>query len=486
MNKNSIADNISRNELQKVEQYRKKQNTSVLVVLFTDLQDSTSLREELGDIDFTKLLKEHDEVVKPLISDYNGEFIKGTGDGVLAVFSEPSSAVKYSLELQKKFHRHRDIKIKIGMDMGQVSREVSEDVNVDVFGRFVNRAARVVSLAKGGHILVTESIQDSASGWIDSSLISWKSQGEHNVKGVKKTLKIWEPYNANMASPMEFQKKQKTPPNTAETAPKITTPGPKMKRGMPLWVIAAIAVVCIVIVYVIVSIVNEPISEEVFEAVEKGDVKRMQTLIKRGADVNVRTEDKEGDTPLILAIDKGNAQMVKLLLQNGARVDMTEKSQNNTPLLIAVDRKRPEAVKMLLLHDADPNLFNVEKTTPLHLAVLHRSIETARQLVEHGADLNCRDINGFAPLHVAARDNYNNILSDLIQKGANVDVKNEAGDTPLHLAIQNGNKAAAETLLIKDADYNLKNKAGQTPLDVAQKKSLSEMIQLLKSYGARD
>jgi class 3 adenylate cyclase len=199
-----IAQKIALNDadVEKAERFRRERKTSVLVIMFTDIEGSTALREKLGDLRFEKILEEHDSMLLPIIAEHGGVHIKSIGDSIMAVFSEPSSAVQCALRIEERLHGHPWLKVRIGMDMGQVSADEAQGIMKDVFGRFVNRAARVESLANGGHILVTEQIQDSASGWIPREQISWFCHGEHTVKGVEKSLKIWEPYNSNTTRPM--------------------------------------------------------------------------------------------------------------------------------------------------------------------------------------------------------------------------------------------------------------------------------------------
>ena len=184
------------------EDYRKKFKTSVLVIFFTDIESSTKLREDLGDKGYTELLEKHDSILLPLVNKYDGLHLKSIGDSILAVFSQPSDAVECAIAIQDAIYNSPLIKpflsVRIGMDMGQVAKEQLGGIMKDVFGRFVNRAARIEGLATGGHIFCSDSVQDNASGWIDSTKIKWHDHGFQNVKGVDKPLRVWEPYNSNI------------------------------------------------------------------------------------------------------------------------------------------------------------------------------------------------------------------------------------------------------------------------------------------------
>jgi hypothetical protein len=71
------------------------------------------------------LRKEHDALVTEIITrDGAGEIIKSTGDGLLAILFKPSIAVERAVEIQERLHGHPYIKVRIGMDMGEVSVEL--------------------------------------------------------------------------------------------------------------------------------------------------------------------------------------------------------------------------------------------------------------------------------------------------------------------------------------------------------------------------
>lgn len=202
---------IENKDIDRIDNYRKKYNTSVLTILFTDIESSTKFREELGDKGYTELLDKHDEILLPIVSDYRGLHIKSIGDSILAVFFQPSDAVECAISIQDSIFNSPLIKpflkVRIGIDMGQVAKEQAGGIIKDIFGRFVNRAARIEGLANGNHILCSESVQDNATGWIDTTNIKWFDHGLHHVKGLEKPLKIWEPFNANITEPDTFSKK---------------------------------------------------------------------------------------------------------------------------------------------------------------------------------------------------------------------------------------------------------------------------------------
>ena len=115
--------------------------TGLLVVFFDDIVGSTSLRTELGDERYDSLLLEHESLIEELLPEGDGRLIKSTGDGTLVVFSLPLKAVEFALALQGRVRQHPMLRVRVGLDEGQVVERKAHGVS-DVFGRPVNRAAR--------------------------------------------------------------------------------------------------------------------------------------------------------------------------------------------------------------------------------------------------------------------------------------------------------------------------------------------------------
>jgi len=200
---------IDQQELNLVDGFRQSRNTSVLTIMFTDIQGFTRLTEERGDAFSNETRQTHDGILVPVIErDGAGRVIKHIGDAVMAVFSEPSAAVARALEIQEALRQynktHSDkppILVRIGLHMGQVT--VEDKMSLDVFGRHVNRASRVEGLAEGGHVYMTYSVFDSAKGWLSgkSQEAAWVSHGRYTVKGIDEPLEIFEAYRPDGVKP---------------------------------------------------------------------------------------------------------------------------------------------------------------------------------------------------------------------------------------------------------------------------------------------
>jgi len=170
---------ISKEELSSVDSFRKGRDTAVLTVMFTDIQGFTLMTETKGEVYSAEIRDQHDAILTREIEKNNrGLIVKFIGDAVMAIFAEPSSAVETALDIQSAlqvFNQNEskldDINVRIGLHMGQVS--VENNLQVDVFGRHVNRAA--------------------AKGWLGShEYIEWTNHGNYQLKGIDEETAIYE------------------------------------------------------------------------------------------------------------------------------------------------------------------------------------------------------------------------------------------------------------------------------------------------------
>lgn len=159
-----------------------------VTVLFSDIEGSTQLNEELGDQAFVRLLAEHDRVVRHQVGRNGGQVVKSQGDGFMVVFGSPHDAVAAAEGIQRKISSKRrarrgQVRVRIGIHCGPV---VSRDG--DYFGRSVAKAARIAALADGGQTLVSAEVRDGLDGELEAeprgSVELRGLNGEHEVYAV--------------------------------------------------------------------------------------------------------------------------------------------------------------------------------------------------------------------------------------------------------------------------------------------------------------
>ena len=186
-------------------------------------------------------------------------------------------------------------------------------------------------------------------------------------------------------------------------------------------------------------------------AAREGNLKEVRRQLAWGVNVN-RRHFYTQDTLLIEAAANGHLDVVKLLIENGADVNLKGEAWYG-PLHAAASKGHIEVVKILLENGADVNIFQQNK--PLHNAAMNGHIEVAEILLAHGADINAKGTDEAAPLHTAASNNQLAMVKWLLSKGANVNSRASYGCTPLHSAGWRNNVEIGKILLEHGADPTL-------------------------------
>jgi class 3 adenylate cyclase/dihydrofolate reductase len=151
-------------------------------VVFTDIVESTGRAAALGDREWRRLLDRHEENARAEVKRWGGQFVKSTGDGLLARFDSPSRAVQAGLGLCAAARR-QGIEIRAAIHTGEV--EVRGD---DLGGIGVHIASRVLAEAGPGQVLVTRTVRDLATG----TDVELRPIAEVELRGVPGSWELFE------------------------------------------------------------------------------------------------------------------------------------------------------------------------------------------------------------------------------------------------------------------------------------------------------
>jgi class 3 adenylate cyclase len=143
-------------------------------MVFTDIVESTQRASELGPGPWSDLVAEHNRVAGRLIDGLRGRLVKKTGDGLLAQFDGAERAVRAAIAIRQAV-AGLGLELRIGVHTGEV--EVTPD---DVRGIAVHTAARIMSDAGPGEILVSATVKDL----VDGSELVFEDAGLHELKGL--------------------------------------------------------------------------------------------------------------------------------------------------------------------------------------------------------------------------------------------------------------------------------------------------------------
>jgi class 3 adenylate cyclase len=152
----------------------------IRTVLFTDVVNSTTLTQSLGDEAALALLGVHDTIVRDALSALGGREIKHTGDGIMACFISTAGAVRCAIQIQRELDKHgqaspeRALKVRVGAAAG----EPVEQHN-DLFGSTVQLASRLCAHAQPEQILVSNAIAELCLG----KGLQFEDLGEVTLKG---------------------------------------------------------------------------------------------------------------------------------------------------------------------------------------------------------------------------------------------------------------------------------------------------------------
>jgi len=150
-------------------------------VLFTDIVDSTSRAEEMGDRAWRVLLDRHDRIVRGEIGRFRGREIKTLGDGFLATFDGPARAVRCAGAIIEAL-RTLSLQVRCGVHTGEI-----EMMGDDIGGIAVHIASRIAALADGREVLVSRTVRDLVAG----SNLHLEDRGAFALKGLTEHMSLF-------------------------------------------------------------------------------------------------------------------------------------------------------------------------------------------------------------------------------------------------------------------------------------------------------
>ncbi|HKV47404.1 MAG TPA: ankyrin repeat domain-containing protein [Candidatus Acidoferrales bacterium] len=225
-------------------------------------------------------------------------------------------------------------------------------------------------------------------------------------------------------------------------------------------------------------------------AADRGSADMVDALLKAGADPH--RVDEFGRNALIFGAGCGNSKVVQLLLSAGLRADSKDK-YGDTALMAAAAAGNPESVRLFLNNGAEANATNSRRQTALlsgatgdsgfgilemgrpHPGIpevkIHRDVVVGL-LLDAGANINARGWFGETALFSLEED----AVRELIRRHANLEARDDSGETPL---IDTVSGSIAEILIKAGADVNARDKDGKTALIRAAESNYVDKLEVL-------
>ncbi|XP_076855882.1 caskin-2 isoform X2 [Brachyhypopomus gauderio] len=209
-----------------------------------------------------------------------------------------------------------------------------------------------------------------------------------------------------------------------------------------------------------------------------GTTELLSLLLEAQAMVDIK--DSNGMRPLHYAAWRGKADCVLMLLRAGASVNGASQD-GQTPLHLAAQYGHYEVTEMLLQHQSNPCMVNKAKKTPLDLACELGRLKVAQLLLSSNMVVALLEGNGRdnTPLHLAARNGHKDIIRLLLRAGIDINRATKAG-TSLHEAALYGKTEVVRLLLDAGIDVNIRNTYNQTALDIVNQFTTSHASKDIK------
>ena len=150
-------------------------------VLFTDIVGSTVIAAEMGNTRWSELVLRHHRIVRQVIARFGGREVDTAGDGFFIAFERPADAIRCAVSCTEAV-RELGIEIRAGVAFGEL-----ESVARKPSGLVVNTAARVMSVAGPGEVLLPAAVRDIVPG----TGITFTDHGVHQLKGLEGEFRLY-------------------------------------------------------------------------------------------------------------------------------------------------------------------------------------------------------------------------------------------------------------------------------------------------------
>jgi predicted ATPase/class 3 adenylate cyclase len=168
--------------------------TGTVTFLFTDIEGSTRLLQELGDR-YEDMEVQHAAILRQAIAEGGGIQIRTEGDSFFATFPRPAGAVHAAVAAQRALAKYRWpdgalLRVRMGMHTGE-GKTGGTGAGADYIGIDVNRAARIAASGHGGQVLISEATRALVERTLPEG-VKIRDLGEHRLKDIEYPERLYD------------------------------------------------------------------------------------------------------------------------------------------------------------------------------------------------------------------------------------------------------------------------------------------------------
>ena len=212
------------------------------------------------------------------------------------------------------------------------------------------------------------------------------------------------------------------------------------------------------------------------------NIEMIKILLENGAEIDL--EDNEGNTPICFCARFGNEKSIKFLKEKGADIYKRNKSKIS-PIETCIQYGHKKSMEIFLEFGYEINNISQGEMSLLGVATINNNIEIINYFVEKGADINLRDGLGYTPIFYSIIAESGYLLKYYLEKGVDINILCKDNNSLLYYSLQNKSDEIFNILIDRDINVNTYSNKGISPLYKACRNRDLIKIEKLLQKGAK-
>jgi len=191
--------------------------TGTVTLLFTDIEGSTRLLQQLGNR-YDSVLKECRQLLRAAFQQWNGHEVDSQGDAFFVAFARATDAIWAAVDMQRALATHVwpegvTVRVRMGLHTGEPQLSTENYVGLDV-----HRAARIMSAGHGGQVLLSQTTRDLVEHDLPTG-VSLRDVGAHRLKDLQHPSHLFQLVIADLPADFPLLKTLGTHPHNLPVQP---------------------------------------------------------------------------------------------------------------------------------------------------------------------------------------------------------------------------------------------------------------------------